>query len=70
MEINEIVITVIGITIGIVLIATVLIPVSMEYITELSADTNTAVYGTLLGVVLIVTIMGMILVAIYGFLTR
>lgn len=65
--INNMVITVVSLAIGVILIATLLIPIAQEYIDELTTAGN-GTWASLLGVVIIVSIIGLVLVAVNGFM--
>ncbi|MFA5744429.1 MAG: hypothetical protein WC936_06465 [Candidatus Nanoarchaeia archaeon] len=76
MDIVKIVTTVIGVVLGVILVMAVILPTVSTYVTqletggELAGIPNAAVYSTLLQVIVIVSIIGVLLVAVYGFMSK
>ncbi|MFA5744430.1 MAG: hypothetical protein WC936_06470 [Candidatus Nanoarchaeia archaeon] len=67
MDVNKIVEAVIGITVAVIVAGTVLVPI----VSGLTfTGTNATMYTTLFGVVVIVVIVGIVMIAVRGFLSK
>ena len=68
MEIQNVVMSIIAVAIGLILIANLLIPIADEAITTMNGVNPT--WGTLAGVVVLVSIVGLIVVSISGYMRK
>ena len=68
MEIQNVVMSIIAVAIGLILIANLLIPIADEAITTMNGVNPT--WGTLAGVVVLISIVGLIVVAINGYMRK
>lgn len=66
MDVRTVVMTIVSITIGVILVGTLLVPQAQDVINSLKAG-GQAEWASLLGVVVMVSIIGLVLVAVYGF---
>ena len=68
MEIQNVIMSIIAVAIGLILIANLLIPIADEAITTMNGVNPT--WGTLAGVVVLISIVGLIVVAISGYMRK
>ena len=68
MEIQNVIGSIIAVAIGLILIANLLIPIADESITIMNGVNPT--WGTLAGVVVLISIVGLIIVAINGYMRK
>ena len=68
MEIQNVIGSIIAVAIGLILIANLLIPIADEAITTMNGVNPT--WGTLAGVVVLISIVGLIIVAINGYMRK
>lgn len=68
MEIQNVIMSIIAVAIGLILIANLLIPIADEAITTMNGVNPT--WGTLAGVVVLISIVGLIVVAINGYMRK
>lgn len=68
MEIQNVIMSIIAVAIGLILIANLLIPIADEAITTMNGVNPT--WGTLAGVVVLVSIVGLIVVSISGYMRK
>lgn len=68
MELQNVIMSILAVTIGLILIANLLVPIADASITYLNGVNTT--WGTLAGVVVIVSIIGLIVVAINGYMRK
>ena len=68
MEIQNVIMSIIAVAIGLILIANLLIPIADEAITTMNGVNPT--WGTLAGVVVLISIVGLIIVAINGYMRK
>lgn len=69
MDVRTVVTTVVALTIGIILTGILLVPQAAETIQDLT-DSGQGTWARLIGVVVMVSIIGLVLVAVYGFSDR
>lgn len=70
MDIRDVVGTIVALGIGVVLMCSFLIPLALDQIAALPEGANGESWGTLLKLVITISIVGLIAVAAYGFLQR
>lgn len=71
MDVRTVVMTVVSITVGVILVGTLLVPQAQEVIADLQeSGGDGSTWASLLGVVVMVSIIGLVLVAVYGFSER
>jgi hypothetical protein len=68
MEIQNVIMSIIAVAIGLILIANLLIPIADEAISTMNGINPT--WGTLAGVVVLVSIVGLIVVSIQGYMRK
>ena len=68
MEIQNVIGSIIAVAVGLILIANLLIPIADEAITTMNGVNPT--WGTLAGVVVLISIVGLIIVAINGYMRK
>lgn len=68
MELQNVIMSILAVAIGLILIANLLVPIADASITYLNGINTT--WGTLAGVVVIVSIIGLIVVAINGYMRK
>lgn len=66
MDVRTVVMTIVALTVGVLLIGTLLIPNCQEVIDTLN-KANQGNWASLIGIVVMVSIIGLVLVAVYGF---
>ena len=69
MDVRNVVMTIVGITIGVILVGTLLVPQAQAVISDLNSSGD-GQWANLLGVVVMVSIIGLVLIAVYGFSDR
>lgn len=69
MDVRNVVMTIVAITIGVILVGTLLVPEAQQVIDDLAND-GQGTWARLLGVVVMVSIIGLVLVSVYGFSDR
>ena len=69
MDVRQIVMTIISITIGILLVGTLLVPQAQSVIDSLTKS-GQGTWASLIGVVVMISIIGLVLVSVYGFSDR
>lgn len=74
MDVSSVVMTVISVTIGVMLIGTLLIPQAVSLMDKLNSDTDKigghSDWANLLGVVVICSIIGLVAIALYAFKSK
>lgn len=68
MELQNVIMSILAVAVGLILIANLLVPIADASITYLNGINTT--WGTLAGVVVIVSIIGLIVVAINGYMRK
>lgn len=68
MELQNVIMSILAVAIGLILIANLLVPIADASISYLNGINTT--WGTLAGVVVIVSIIGLIVVAINGYMRK
>ena len=66
MDVRTVVMTIVAITVGVLLVGTLLVPQAQEVITSLT-DSGQGTWANLIGIVVMISIIGLVLVAVYGF---
>lgn len=66
LSVNNVVLTIVALAIGIVLIGSLLAPTATDVIADLNAAGNST-WGTLVGVVVVVSILGLVVLAINSY---
>jgi len=66
MDVRNVVMTIVAITIGVILVGTLLVPEAQNVISDLTTK-GEGTWARLLGVVVMVSIIGLVLVSVYGF---
>lgn len=67
LSINSVVLTIVAVAIGVVMIGSLLAPIANDVMTDLAKLSNGGSWSTLVGVVVVVSILGLIVVAINHF---
>lgn len=65
MQIRAVVTSVIAVTIGVLLIGSLMVPIVSDVMSSLSADHPT--WATMCGVIVLVSLVGLIIVALYSY---
>lgn len=65
MDVRGTVITILSVTVGVVLCGSVLIPICTDVVTDLNANENTKQWGTLISLTVTLTILGIVVAALY-----
>ena len=65
MDVRGTVITIVSVTIGVVLCGSLLIPIATETVSDLNADPETKQWGTLISLTVTLTILGIVVAALY-----
>lgn len=68
MELQNVIMSILAVAVGLILIANLLVPIADASISYLNGINTT--WGTLAGVVVIVSIIGLIVVAINGYMRK
>lgn len=66
MDVRTVVMTIVAITVGVLLVGTLLVPQAQEVIDSLT-QSGQGTWANLIGVVVMVSIVGLVLVSVYGF---
>ena len=66
MDVRQVVMTIVAITVGVLLVGTLLVPQAQSVISSLT-DQGLGTWANLIGVVVMVSIIGLVLVSVYGF---
>jgi hypothetical protein len=61
--------TIVGLTVGVIMVCALLIPVAVDQM-DILTDSGFSTWATLIGVVVIIAIIGLVVVAIDGFMSR
>ncbi len=69
MDVRQVVMTIIAITVGVLLVGTLLIPQAQSVIEDLT-NHGQGTWASLIGVVVMISIIGLVLVSVYGFSDR
>lgn len=69
MDVRQVVMTIIAITVGVLLVGTLLIPNAQQVINDLT-NAGQGTWASLMGVVVMISIIGLVLVSVYGFSDR
>lgn len=69
MDVRQVVMTIIAITVGVLLVGTLLVPQAQSVIDSLTKSGQGA-WASLIGVVVMISIIGLVLVSVYGFSDR
>lgn len=69
MDVRQVVMTIIAITVGVLLVGTLLVPQAQSVIDSLT-DSGQGTWASLIGVVVMISIIGLVLVSVYGFSDR
>lgn len=69
MDVRQVVMTIIAITVGVLLVGTLLIPQAQSVIEDLT-NSGQGTWASLIGVVVMISIIGLVLVSVYGFSDR
>lgn len=69
MDVRQVVITIISITVGVLLVGTLLVPQAQSVIDSLTKS-GQGTWASLIGVVVMISIIGLVLVSVYGFSDR
>ena len=69
MDVRQVVMTIISITVGVLLVGTLLVPQSQSVIDSLTKS-GQGTWASLIGVVVMISIIGLVLVSVYGFSDR
>ena len=69
MDVRQVVMTIIAITVGVLLVGTLLIPQAQSVIEDLT-NHGQGTWASLIGVVVMLSIIGLVLVSVYGFSDR
>lgn len=69
MDVRQVVMTIVAITVGVLLLGTLLIPNAQAVITDLT-NAGEGTWASLMGVVVMISIIGLVLVSVYGFSDR
>ena len=68
MELRNVIMSILSVAIGLILIANLLIPIADDAMTYINGINTT--WGTMVGVVVLVSIVGLIVVAISGYMRK
>ena len=69
MDVRQVVMTIIAITVGVLLVGTLLVPQAQSVIDSLTKS-GQGTWASLIGVVVMISIIGLVLVSVYGFSDR
>lgn len=69
MDVRQVVMTIIAITVGVLLVGTLLVPQAQSVIEDLT-EHGQGTWASLIGVVVMISIIGLVLVSVYGFSDR
>ena len=69
MDVRQVVMTIIAITVGVLLTGTLLVPQAQSVIEDLT-EHGQGTWASLIGVVVMISIIGLVLVSVYGFSDR
>lgn len=69
MDVRQVVMTIIAITVGVLLVGTLLVPQAQSVIDSLTKS-GQGTWASLIGVVVMISIIGLVLVSVYGFSER
>ena len=69
MDVRQVVMTIIAITVGVLLVGTLLIPNAQQVINDLT-NAGQGTWASLMGVVVMISIIGLVVVSVYGFSDR
>ena len=65
MDVRGTVITIISVTVGVILCGSVLIPIATDVVSDLNEDPDTKQWGTLISLTVTLTILGIVVAALY-----
>lgn len=65
MDVRGTVITIVSVTIGVVLCGSLLIPIATDVVGDLNEDPETKQWGTLISLTVTLTILGIVVAALY-----
>lgn len=66
MDVRQVVLTIVAITVGVMLVGTLLVPQAQQVINDLQ-NQGLGTWASLVGIVVMVSIIGLVLVSVYGF---
>lgn len=69
MDVRTVVMTIVSVTIGVILVGSLLVPVASDVIKDLNAA-GESTWASLLSVVVVVTIISLIIVALYAYTSK
>ncbi len=69
MDVRTVVMTIVSVTIGVILVGSLLVPIASDVIKDLNAA-GEATWASLLSVVVVVTIISLIIVALYAYTSK
>lgn len=67
MDVKTVVMTIVSVTIGVMLVGSLLVPTAADVMKELNEKYTDEPWGTLIGVVVVCVIMSLIVVALYAY---
>ena len=65
MDVRGTIITIVSVTIGVILCGSLLIPTATEVVADLNSDPETKQWGTLISLTVTLTILGIVVAALY-----